>query len=197
MTKIFICGDSFAADWTVKYKGQGWPNMLTKDYAVTNVAQAGVSEYKIYKQLIAANLDQYDAVVIAHTSPYRIYVKEHPVHSKDSLHAHCDLIYSDLKESEATHPEVKPIITYFENYFDTEHAEFVHSLICEKIVSLCEKYSHKVINLINFKDQYNFPNSINFEQVFKDHRGTMNHFNDTGNKIVYNEISKKIREIIK
>lgn len=197
MTKIFICGDSFAADWTVKYKGQGWPNMLAKDYTITNVAQAGVSEYKIYQQLTRANLDQYDAVIVAHTSPYRIYVKEHPVHSKDSLHANCDLIYSDLKESQATHPEVEPIITYFENYFDTEYAEFVHNLICEKVEKLCEKYSHKVINLINFKDQYNFPNSINFEQVFKDHRGTMNHFNDTGNKIVYNEISKKILEIIK
>lgn len=197
MKKVFICGDSFAADWTVKYKGQGWPNMLANDYATTNVAQAGVSEYKIYNQLMDAILNQYDAIIIAHTSPYRLYVKEHPVHSKDSLHANCDLIYSDLKESEATHPEVTPIINYFENYFDTDYAKFVHSLICEKIVNVCEKYSHKVIHLINFNEQYNFPNSLNFEQVFKDHRGTMNHFNDTGNRIVYNEISKKLQEIIK
>lgn len=197
MKQVFICGDSFAADWTVKYKGQGWPNMLANDYKITNVARAGVGEYKIYKQLVNADLDQYDAIVIAHTSPYRLYVKEHPIHSKDSLHSNCDLIYSDLKESEATHPEVKPIIDYFENYFDTEHAEFVHSLICEKIVNICEKYSHKVIHLINFKDQYNFPNSINFEQVFKDHRGTMNHFDDAGNKIVYNEIYKRLQEIVK
>ena len=48
--KILIAGDSFAADWTVKYKGEGWVNTLCKDYDVTNVAQAGVSEYKIYNQ---------------------------------------------------------------------------------------------------------------------------------------------------
>ena len=27
---ILICGDSFAADWTVKYAGQGWPNLLAQ-----------------------------------------------------------------------------------------------------------------------------------------------------------------------
>ena len=49
--KILICGDSFAADWTVKYPGQGWPNMLAEIHEVTNLAQAGCSEYKILKQL--------------------------------------------------------------------------------------------------------------------------------------------------
>ena len=49
--KLLIAGDSFAADWTIKYKGEGWVNTLCKDYDVTNIAQAGVSEYKIYNQL--------------------------------------------------------------------------------------------------------------------------------------------------
>ena len=49
--KLLIAGDSFAADWTIKYKGEGWVNTLCEDYDVTNVAQAGVSEYKIYNQL--------------------------------------------------------------------------------------------------------------------------------------------------
>ena len=50
MSNILICGDSFAADWTKKYDGTGWVNMLTKDHTITNIAEAGVSEYKIYKQ---------------------------------------------------------------------------------------------------------------------------------------------------
>jgi len=47
--KILICGDSFAADWTVKYPGQGWPNMLAQQHEIVNLAQAGCSEYKIFK----------------------------------------------------------------------------------------------------------------------------------------------------
>ena len=50
--KILIAGDSFAADWKIKHSGNGWVNMLSNDYDVTNIAQAGASEYKIYQQLI-------------------------------------------------------------------------------------------------------------------------------------------------
>ena len=53
--KILICGDSFAADWTIKYPGQGWPNMLSQQYEIVNLAQAGCSEYKILKQLEFTN----------------------------------------------------------------------------------------------------------------------------------------------
>ena len=90
--KILIAGDSFAADWTVKYKGEGWVNTLCKDYDVTNIAQAGVSEYKIYNQLKKIDVSKYDIILISHTSAYRIPVVEHPIHSKDILHNNCDLI---------------------------------------------------------------------------------------------------------
>jgi hypothetical protein len=60
MDKLLICGDSFAADWTVKVKEKGWVNLLAQDYKVTNLAQAGCSEYKILKQLQSVNLDKFD-----------------------------------------------------------------------------------------------------------------------------------------
>jgi hypothetical protein len=50
MSKILICGDSFAADWSKKYNSIGWVNMIENDHIITNIAEAGVSEYKIYKQ---------------------------------------------------------------------------------------------------------------------------------------------------
>ena len=50
MNNILIIGDSFAADWTVKYPTVvGWPNLLAKNYNVVNLAQAGAGEYKIYQ----------------------------------------------------------------------------------------------------------------------------------------------------
>ena len=54
---LLIIGDSFAADWSVKYADKkGWPNFLAEKYSVTNLAQAGCSEYKIKKQLDSVNL---------------------------------------------------------------------------------------------------------------------------------------------
>jgi lysophospholipase L1-like esterase len=37
---LLIAGDSFSADWTKKYDGIGWVNMLENDFDVTNVSQA-------------------------------------------------------------------------------------------------------------------------------------------------------------
>jgi hypothetical protein len=35
--KVLIVGDSFAADWTVKYpSGKGWVNLLAEHHDVTN-----------------------------------------------------------------------------------------------------------------------------------------------------------------
>ena len=55
--KLLLAGDSFAAEWP----GENvWPKLLAKQHDVTNVAQAGVSEYKILKQLHNAELKDYD-----------------------------------------------------------------------------------------------------------------------------------------
>ena len=44
---VLIAGDSFAAEWP---GSNGWVKLLAKKYNVKNVAQAGVSEYKILQQ---------------------------------------------------------------------------------------------------------------------------------------------------
>lgn len=194
MGKILICGDSFAADWTVKYPGRGWPNMLAETQDVTNLAQAGCSEYKIYLQLTSVDFAHYDAIIVSHTSPYRCYVKHHPVHHNDKLHKNSDLIYTDLKEHSKTHPELEPIVQYFEEYFDTEHAIFVHNLICEKIETILEKYQGLVLHLtnLNWDGLHEFPNMLNFERLFKSHRGQLNHYNDEGNQKIYVAVTESL-----
>jgi hypothetical protein len=187
MKKILISGDSFAADWTKKYDGQGWVNMLENDYDVTNIAQAGVSEYKIYKQIKNINHHDYDEIIISHTSAYRIPVEVHPIHSKDILHHNCDFIYSDIKEHK-NNPDVKCIIDLYEKYFHIEYALFTHELILKEIKELCPN----AIN-ITFFNSFN-KNSIQLENVFLENKGNMNHLNKKGNKIIYNKIKKLIDE---
>ena len=58
--KLLITGDSFASNWYPKYKEKGWPNYLEEKFQVTNLAQAGCSEYKIYKQLRSINLKKFE-----------------------------------------------------------------------------------------------------------------------------------------
>ena len=97
--RILVAGDSFAAEWPT---GKGWVHKLAEDNAVNIVAQAGVGEYKILKQLhnVSATdpywVNNYDCVIVCHTSPSRIHTPQHPVH-QEGLHKDCDLIYSDLE----------------------------------------------------------------------------------------------------
>jgi len=185
--KILICGDSFAADWTVKYNGTGWVNMLCNDYDVTNVAQAGVGEYKIYKQLIGQDLSKFDSVIVSHTSFYRIPVKEHPLYQNDNLHKNCDLIYSDLKDKSDI-PLVKIAVDFFENYYDIDNAIFMHGLLLKEI----DKLSDNLLN-VTFFDYfgiYGLTNLHQFDDVFNNNKGNINHMNDEGNKIIYNRIKK-------
>jgi hypothetical protein len=186
---LLICGDSFAADWTVKYSGQGWPNMLSQYFTVTNLAQAGCSEYKILKQLESVDLNQFDKIIISHTSPYRVYVERHPVHYTDPLHKQCDLIYSDIKAHSINDRSLLPIVEYFEKYFDLEHAKYMHTLICKNIQELLPA-DNKVLHISNsdWKELYQFPNMVNFYHLFKTNPGTMNHFDDAGNQFVYKQI---------
>ncbi len=184
MSKILICGDSFAADWTKKYNGSGWVNMLLDDYLVTNIAEAGVSEYKIFKQLESIDVNIFDKVIVSHTSPYRIPVKEHPIHSNDILHYNCDLIYSDLKEHK-DEPLIQSAIDFYENLFDLDYACFIHDLIIKEI---CSK--HK--NLINITFFSMNKNMYNFEDVYLNNKGLINHMNDQGNLIIYNKIKELI-----
>jgi hypothetical protein len=193
--KLLICGDSFSADWTKKYPGSGWPNLLALDHQVSNLSQPGCSEYKILQQLKSQRLDRFDAVIISHTSPYRIYVKQHPVHANDVLHHSCDLIYSDIKEHSNTRPDLAVLVEFFERYFDPEYACDIHNMICEKIDQLCG--NHPVIHLshIDWSDLYQFKNMINFEALFQKHRGNINHFDAKGNQTIYTTVSARLGSI--
>lgn len=193
--KVLICGDSFSADWTKKHPTPGWPNLLAHDHAVTNLSQPGCGEYKILQQVKSQSLQDFDAVIISHTSPYRIYVKHHPVHANDVLHHSCDLIYSDIKAHSQDRSDLQPVVDFFERYFDPDHARDIHNLICKEIAMLCG--NHPVLHLshIDWSDLYLFPGMINFAELFQKHRGDVNHFDAMGNREIYETISARLGKI--
>jgi hypothetical protein len=191
--KILLAGDSFAADWTVKYPNQkGWPNLLKDKFDIKNVAQAGCSEYKIYKQLENEKLENYGYIIICHTSPFRIPTINHPIHFNDILHKNCDLLYSDIKENLDKNPELISICDFFEKYFDFESAIFDHRLICKEIELITSSYNTIHVTNIDWNKLYQFKNTLNFYDLFKKNRGFINHYNDTGNNIVYRTILERL-----
>jgi len=189
--RLLIAGDSFASDWTVKFPEiKGWPNLLSDSYQVHNVAQAGCGEYKIYKQLNNAELNLYDAIIVSHTSPYRLHTTYHPIHNADLLHSNSDFIYSDCKEH-----NLVDVVNFFEQYSDLEYYKFVHELICQKIIHITSTCPVLHITHTDWNDFYQIPKLVNFNKVHKSHSGFCNHYNELGNKMVYQILLSKLDKI--
>ena len=184
---LLIAGDSFSSDWTKKYDGIGWVNMLDFDYKVTNISQAGVSEYKIYQQLNSVDLTKFDNIIVSHTSAYRIPIQEHPIHKDDLLHHNCDILFSDV-EQHLDNPTMKTAYNFYSEIFYPEYFCFVNDLIFEKIKQITPTATH-----ITFFDSFYNDSVYKFENYFLENRGIINHLSKMGNYMVY----QKILELLK
>lgn len=171
--KILIIGDSFATKYNGPYLG--WAEMLEQQYIVTNLAQAGVGEYKILKQLQSVNVDVFDCVIISHTSPYRIHTLYHPLHTQ-GFHKNCDFIYEDIK---GRLPDVE---NFFSKYFDLDYAENIYNLIRKEIDSLLEH------TLVIDTEQ------LGLQKLFKQERGEVQHLTEKANIVFYDRLRQYIDE---
>jgi hypothetical protein len=198
--KILICGDSFTADWSVLDKDLvGWCNWLANAHKVTNLAQAGVGEYKIMKQVLSVDLNQYDAIIISHGSPNRVYCTTHPIHEQSPLHKNADLIYADIKEHANSNSDAETGVRYYERYFDFEYYKDISNLCCMEILNHLGQYPHlSQFHIENFANlhKYDFlPESYNINQLLTKHYGSVCHLDDEGNRKLYGVISDWIHAI--
>ncbi len=193
---ILIIGDSFSADWSVKYnRYPGWPTLLAKDHNVTNLAQAGVSEYKILKQLQSIDIGLFDHIIISHTSPYRIFVREHPVHALDELHSNADMVYSDIKHHNSKlrntfNKVLKAGVICFEKIFTSEYLNEIHRLIRNEIRS--EVIFCDVIELGFFDENLGTRTAIDLTDFRVKHMGIINHLSARGNELLAEMIQDNI-----
>lgn len=190
MKKILILGDSFAADWSVKFKDyKGWPNLLAEKYQVDNIAQAGVAEYKIYKQLLSiTDLNVYDFIIISHTSPYRVHTRNHPIHCDDILHNHADLIYGDVEYHKNRwynlfNKRLRAAYEFFKYHYDEEYFFTTYWLYRKEIDLILKK--HNVLVIDNFNEK---SDCLNFKYMIPTYSGRINHFNKEGNEIIYHKL---------
>lgn len=198
--KILIAGDSFAADWTVKYPdGKGWPNLLAEHHDVTNLAQAGIGEYKVYTQLKSVlDFESYDLILIAHASPWRIPTIANPMHANDPLLANSDLIFSDLeyhsnKFANLFNRPMQSAVGFYQYHYDENFFKLCYDLIRKKID---DNLSGKNFLILNFRSATYAPNSLvlNLHDIVVAHKGCVNHLSNEGNYKVFTKIMEKIDE---
>lgn len=191
---VLICGDSFAADWTTQHPELvGWPNLLAQQHLVTNVAEAGVSEYKILKQLQTNQLSNYDFILVVHTSVSRVHIQHHPVHHS-GLHKNCDLIYNDLVNAKHKNKVVEAGIDYFKYIFDEKYYSDVYELFLDKIVNTTLR--HNTLHVTFFDNPVHYPfGYIKLKDIHDAHPGFANHLSDQGNQQVYERISQCLKNV--
>ena len=199
--KILVIGDSFAADWTVKYPTQaGWVNLLANKYDVTNLAQAGVSEYKILKQLQSVSINRFDLVIASHTSSSRVHTKQHPIHNDDLLHKNADLILSDILYHRNTvkgffNRALKAAVGYFKYHYDSEYQTDIYCLIRNNIKQQINVPYLVVSNYITPEDCTLEENVLHLAKIQLEHKGLMNHMSDTGNRLVFEKVEEFIETL--
>ena len=200
--ELLIIGDSFSADWSIRYDDYpGWPALLSAHYQITNLSQAGVGEYKIYKQLLSVtDLEKYDTVLISHTSPSRVHTRKHPIHSNDRLHKNADLIYADIeyhsnKITNIFNASLNSGVGYYKFHYDTEYYTTIYDLIRAEIYRLLA--GKKVVTLINFDLPQSGHDTANIDlrDIVKKYPGKINHLSTTGNELVYKRILNELKNV--
>ena len=193
--KILIAGDSFAAQWP--NGEEGWPYLLAAEHEVKNVAQAGVSEYKIYKQIRNEDLSKYDCVIVSHTSPNRIHTPKHPIHNV-GLHQNCDLIYTDLENHSSFFNKSLEIAKgWFKFHYDQEYQNDIYSLLRREINNIIKIPYISLNNLDVSKDFACEDVNIDFSSLWVKERGSVNHYSTIGNLTVYSIIRKELDKLNK
>lgn len=191
---ILIVGDSFAAPWGDKYAG--WPKFLENNFTVTNLAQAGVGEYKILKQLTSVVLEQFDCVIVCHTSPYRVHTPRHPTHLK-GLHKNCDLIYTDIIEQKSWfNRSLETAKNWFKYHYDNDYQKDIYQLLRNEISS---KINIPYISIDNLEGSVEFANEgnhLDFTKFWLENRGYVNHYSHEGNYGIYISVKKTIERIL-
>lgn len=184
--KILVIGDSFAANWNiVEQPYLGWPKLLSEKYDVLNLAQAGVSQYKIYKQLVSIDFNVFDFIIVCFTDDHRIHIKEHPVHKKTVLHKNCDIILADFDYHSKKIKNFFNLKFWVLKLWIKYFCDFTYYKDVSKIIKNHIHYLLADKHVITSED-------LGIPKLFKTNRGIVNHLDEKSNILVLNRILNKI-----
>lgn len=191
--KILLAGDSFSAKWPDSTTG--WPELLKTEFKITNLSQAGVSEYKILKQIKSQNLDDYDLIIVNHTSPFRVHTVNSIHNTK--LHSNCDLIFTDVEANYDEKDErVVTAFNWFKYHYDEEYQIDIYKLMREEIARTIGNRRYLAIDHTSTSSDHKFEtNHLCFKNFWLLNKGVVNHYTEFGNQYVANTVKDIIYEM--
>ena len=185
--KILISGDSFATKSSDN--PVSWMELLSEKFQVTNLAQAGIGEYKIYKQLCNIDISAFDCIIVSHTSPSRIHTSNHPLH-KSGLHKDCDLILNDLVgHFQPFNTSLQTAKNFFKYHYDEEYQIDIYNLLRKKIQDIITVPYISMTHLDIASELAIEENNIDFSKLWAKERGTINHYTENGNKVIFKTLT--------
>jgi len=177
--KIWIFGDSFANNDS-EYS---WVSLLAKSHTVINKSSNGSSEYRIYKTYnhYKEQIHSTDHVLFVHTHSSRIYLREDQELDSRKLNTHknCDLIFSDIY-----HKKEQKYIDILENIWDDAYFVDNYSLLLDKLLSVANS-----THITFFENHHGL---YSYYDTYSNNKGSVNHMNELGNNIVYNDIKDRL-----
>jgi len=182
--KLAIFGDSFGV---TDGNAQSWIRRLEQNFFIQNYCICGIGEYKIWKQIEQVEIDQFDVVLVTHTSPTRVHVEYNPLHSTSQYHQQCDIIYADIAEH--NNEFARACKQFFKHIYNETYQIDMFNLVIEKIENMLKVHPHvQHITHFDYTGLHQPNGLVNFYDVFCEHRGNINHYTPTGNDIVYNRL---------
>jgi hypothetical protein len=171
---ILIIGDSFS------YDNEGWPSLLNKEFI--NLSERGIGQYKIFKSFNECR-QSYDRVIFCHTSPWRIHTRYHPIHADNVQRPKTDFLLADIDYHSQHNDEMKLAKTYIEKFHDFDYQYDVYRLLINDLLTAPESIH------ITFHD----PDDTkmierNFNHIWKNNKGQINHMSRRGNELVAQEL---------
>jgi hypothetical protein len=178
-TRILIAGDSFAS--SELSRGQGWPDRLAQENQVVNIAKPGIGEYKIMKSLLSQKLEDFDHIIVCHTSAYRLHCETNPLYPEGHVYKHSDVIFADAEKKVDSLPVARLLVEYFKDIYDPDYQKFVHTQCCEKIDFLTKRFPVSHLTFFEWDNCYPFSKILEFNHIWKKHPGDVCHLSDQGN----------------
>tara|TARA_B100001057_G_C22643557_1_gene869201 strand:- start:444 stop:986 length:543 start_codon:yes stop_codon:yes gene_type:complete len=177
---ILIVGDSFAVDNDNK---QSWQNRLKVNNNVVNKAVGGISEYRIYKQLVDQIDEDWDKIIVVHTSPYRVHTRKHPIHE------HGDLMLNDIEHHASKlknkfNKGLQSAKDFFTYHYDEDYFTDVYILIRSEMEELAPNGIHLCA----------WDKDTVLYDAYNTNPGSTNWLNNKGHEQVWNYIDNLLEE---
>jgi hypothetical protein len=190
---LLIVGDSFSSAQLAE--DSGWPVLLCQNFNVTNLSSPGIGEYKILQKIKSIQVNNYDFIIISHTSPNRLHTITNPLYPPGHLYSSSDIIFTDAESKIHQIPMAQEIVNYYKYIFDPEYYNFIHTSCCEKIDQLTQ--NTKVLHITHFEwsELYQFNNMVNFYSFWLDNQGSIVHYTKEANQVIYKKLLKKIQDM--